>query len=550
MTTFGTRRVEPGWQLVTLGALALIAFFLVYPMAGMFARGVYVPGEGFSLRGYRVLFDERHQVLLNTLVLGMSVTALSIAVGGLLAYLVSRLRFRLAGIAAVLPVVGFVIPDIVVAQSWMLVLGNDGVVTNFLARFGIELPTLYGWFGLLFVMTLQNYPYAFATLYVGLKGMDRSLEEAAIGLGEPPWRVLTRVTIPLMVPSILAAVLLVFTHVINSFGVPAVLGGKVPVLAKAIYNEFLNEQGSHPLLQSSMSTLLVLAAIVLLWVQKTIVERRDFRMESMRAPERREPRGWRAWATNGVVLVYIALGAFPLVMVLVSSVSMAQGPNITYGTFTMRNFERAFSTAPQALKNSLLLATIATLLGTLFAMATAYCIVKKRTRLTSWLDMLLMVPLTVAGTVLGIALIGAFNGPWLVLTGGASIIVVAYFFRRMPFGVRSATGALYSLKDSIEEAAVSLGMRPISVFFRVILPVMWPAVLSAGVLIWVTTLSELSATLVLYSSGWGTIPVEIYQQIDSDRTALASAHSVILLAAVFLPLVLARLLGIKVLDSH
>jgi iron(III) transport system permease protein len=93
-------------------------------------------------------------------------------------------------------------------------------------------------------------------------------------------------------------------------------------------------------------------------------------------------------------------------------------------------------------------------------------------------------------------------------------------------------------------------MRPFHVFFKVILPVMWPAVLSAAVLIWVTTLSELSATLVLYSSGWGTIPVEIYQQIDSDRTALASAHSVILLLAVFLPLIVARLFGIKVLESQ
>ena len=549
MSTMSTRRIEPGWQLVTLGALALIAVFLVWPMAGMFARGVYTPTDGFSLKGYQVLFTERRHILTNTLLLGIWVTALSIIVGGVLAYLVSRYKFWLAGIAAVLPVVGFVIPDIVVAQSWMLVLGNDGVVTNWLAKYGIELPSLYGWFGLLFVMTLQNYPYAFATLYVGLKGMDRSLEEAAIGLGEPPWRVLTRVTIPLMVPSILAAVLLVFTHVINSFGVPAVLGMKVPVLAIAIYNEFLNEQGGHPLLQSSMSTLLVLAAIVLLWVQKRFVEKRDFRMESMRAPIRREPRGWRAWATNAVVILYIALGAFPLIMVLVSSVSVSAGPNITYGTFTLKNFERAFSTAPQALKNSLLLATAATLLGTLFAMVTAYCIVKKRSKLTPWLDMLLMVPLTVAGTVLGIALIGAFNGPWIVLTGGAFIIIIAYFFRRMPFGVRSAAGALYSLKDSIEEAAVSLGMRPAGVFFKVILPVMWPAVLSAAVLIWVTTLSELSATLVLYSSGWGTIPVEIYQQIDSDRTALASAHSVVLLAAVFLPLLLARLFGVKVLDT-
>jgi iron(III) transport system permease protein len=186
------------------------------------------------------------------------------------------------------------------------------------------------------------------------------------------------------------------------------------------------------------------------------------------------------------------------------------------------------------------LATAATVFGAAFSMATAYCIVKKRTGATKALDLALLVPLAVAGTVLGIALVATFNSGWLVLTGTWILMALAYFIRRMPLGVRSAASALYNLRDSIEEASISLGVKPIPTFFKVVVPVMRPAVIATAVLIWATTLSELSATLVLYYGGMSTIPIEIYQQIDSGRMAIASAFSVILLAAIFVPLFIAR----------
>ena len=186
------------------------------------------------------------------------------------------------------------------------------------------------------------------------------------------------------------------------------------------------------------------------------------------------------------------------------------------------------------------LATVATLFGAAFSMFTTYCIVKKRTRATRALDLALLVPLAVAGTVLGIAMVASFNSGWLVLTGTWILMALAYFLRRMPLGVRSAASALYNLRDSVEEASISLGVKPIATFFKVVIPVMRPAVVATAVLIWATTLSELSATLVLYYGGMSTIPIEIYQQIDSGRMAIASAFSVMLLAAIFLPLFVAR----------
>jgi iron(III) transport system permease protein len=278
----------------------------------------------------------------------------------------------------------------------------------------------------------------------------------------------------------------------------------------------------------------------LLVAQKALVERKNYQMESGRAPEPVRLVGTPKAVAIAVAAVFIAFSLVPLAVVFVSAFSATRGPVIFYGTFTTQNFVRAFEVAPDALTNSMFLASVATLFGVTFSMFTAYCIVKKRSSLTKLLDILLLVPLTVAGTVLGIALVGAFNSGWIVLTGTWVVMALAYFFRRMPFGMRAAASALYNLRDSVEEASISLGVTPIATFFKVIVPVMRPAVIAAAILIWVTTLSELSATLVLYYAGMSTIPIEIYQQIDSGRMAVASAFSVILLCAIFIPLFLAR----------
>ncbi len=153
-----------------------------------------------------------------------------------------------------------------------------------------------------------------------------------------------------------------------------------------------------------------------------------------------------------------------------------------------------------------------------------------------------MLPLTIAGTVLGIALVNTFNSGWLVLTGTWVIMALAYFLRRIPTSVRAAAGPLHNVRDSIEEASVSLGVPPLRTFFKVVMPLILPAIGSAALLMWVTSLSELSATIVLYYGGMSTMPIEIFQQVDSGRLALASAYSVVLLAAIFVPLLVARLL--------
>ncbi|MDQ7986483.1 iron ABC transporter permease [Pseudomonas sp. G34] len=537
----GTLRRDPVWLALAILSVSILAYFLLWPLVTMLGRSLVTEG-GLDFSGYIRFFTQRsyRDALTNTLILGAAVTICSMIVGGGLAIVAARCRFPFAGLVTVLPLVTLVIPDVVVAAAWILVLGKQGLVNSWLMPLGIELPSLYSWWGLVFVMTLNNYVYAFVAVFVGLKSMDRNLEEAAQSLGRPMARVIAGVTLPMLMPSIFAGALIVFTHVIGSFGVPAILGARTPVLAVKTYHEFISEMGGNPQMQTTMASLLVVLGAIALLIQKCVVERRQFQMESGRAPAPLAIRGWLASAATGSVLLIVALSTLPALVVIVTAFTPSFGPVLQYGDFTFDHVRHVLLRAPQPLYNSLMLATAATIAGTFFAVICAYLIVKRRSALTHTLEVLVTLPLTIAGTVLGIALINTFGSGTLVLTGTWMIMALAYFLRRVPTSVRAAIGPLHNLRDSIEEASMSLGVNPIRTFFKVVLPVVWPSVAAAAVLMWVTTLSELSATIVLYFGGMSTMPIEIFQQVDSDRMGLACAYSLLLLLIIFVPLAIAR----------
>jgi iron(III) transport system permease protein len=533
---------DPAWTAATVAALAVMSLFLLWPLVTTFAASFHGKSGAYGFGGYAAFFGARayRESLWNTLILGTAVTATSMTVGGALAILVARCRFPFAGWVAALPLVTLVIPDVVVAAAWTLVLGQQGIVNALLEPFDVRVPSLYSWWGLIFVMTLNSYVYAFVMILVGLKSMDRTLEEAALSLGRPMPRVFLGVTLPLILPSVFGAALVVFTHVIGSFGIPAILGARMPVLAVKAYNEFVSELGGNPQMQTIMASILVMLGVALLVAQKLLVERRQFQMESGRAPMPIRIRGVPATLAAGGVLAIVALSLLPAAIAMFTAFTPARGPVLNYGGFTLEHMATALAKARQPLWNSLSLAAIATLAGVLFSVAVAYLVVKRRSAATATLDVIVMLPLTIAGTVLGIALVNTFNAGWLVLTGTWIIMALAYFLRRIPNSVRAAVGPLHNIRDSIEEASVSLGVPPLASFFKVVLPLIKPAVWAAALLMWVTSLSELSATIVLYYGGMSTMPIEIFQQVDSGRLALASAYSVILMLAIFVPLAVAQ----------
>ena len=527
------------WGILTAISLALLLFFVLYPLAVLFSNSVTGQDGGFSLEGFRALLADSQylEAFGNTLVLGLVVTACTILVGVPFAYMVARYDFPLKNLVAILPVLTIVIPEIIVGQSWLLVLGNNGTLTNLLGDAGISLPSFYGWTGMVFSMTLVYYTYIYLGVLAALRGFDGQLEEAGLSLGTPPLLTQLRVLVPVLLPAVLVNALVVFTLVVGNFALAMLLGSRVPLLSVMTYNTFVSEMGGSPTLQSAMSVVSIAIVAIVLFVQKRVVERKVYTMTQGRAPAARRVRSWQAILYTGGVGLVILLSLLPLIVVFIAAFTKTSGPVMHWGSWSLASMQRALHGAPEPILNSLKFASLATVTGVAFAVLVSYLTIKKRSAFTQVLDYIVVLPLTISGTVLGIALVQTFNTGWLVLAGTSGIMVLCYAVRRLPFAVRNASSVLFNIPDSIEEASISLGVSPLMTFFKVILPAMKASIISAAILMWLTTISELSASIVAYSGGLETMPIAIFRQVDGGRLGMASAYGAALVTVIVLPII-------------
>ena len=527
------------WGILTAISLALLLFFVLYPLGVLFGNSVTGQDGGFSLEGFRALLADSQYVEAfgNTLILGLAVTTCTVLVGVPFAYMVARYDFPLKNLVAILPVLTIVIPEIIVGQSWLLILGNNGILTNLLGDAGISLPSFYGWTGMVFSMTLVYYTYIYLRVLAALRGFDGQLEEAGLSLGTPPFLTKLRVLVPVLLPAVLVNALVVFTLVVGNFALAMLLGSRVPLLSVMTYNTFVSEMGGSPTLQSAMSVVSIAIVAIVLFFQKRVVERKVYTMTQGRAPAAVRVRSWTAALYTGGVGMVIFISMLPLIVVFIAAFTKTSGPVMQWGQWSLASMQRALHGAPEPILNSLKFASLATVLGVAFAVLASYLTIKKRSASTQVLDYIVVLPLTISGTVLGIALVQTFNTGWLVLAGTSGIMVLCYTVRRLPFAVRNASSVLFNIPESIEEASISLGVSPLMTFFKVVLPAMKASIISAAILMWLTTISELSASIVAYSGGLETMPIAIFRQVDGGRLGMASAYGAALVTVIVLPII-------------
>ena len=533
----------PGWPwgILSTFCLVVLVLFVAYPIFVLTLNSLLDAQGNFALTGFRMVFGDAQYLLAirNTLVLGVLVTLSSMALGVPLAYVIARYDFPLKGLVAILPVVTIIIPEVIVGQSWLMVLGNNGLLSNTLRDAGIDVPSFYGWGGMIFSMTLIYYTYIYLGTLAALRGFDGQLEEASLSLGASPLATRIKVLMPTVAPAILVNALVVFTLVVGNFALSSMLGGQIPLLSVMTYSLFVSEMGGSPVLQSSLSVIMVLIVALVLFVQKRVVERKMVQMVQGRAPAPRRADSWQGSVLALLAAIVVLLSLVPLVAVFAGAFTLARGPVMHWGKWSTQSIERAFSLAPEPIWNSIFFAASATVLGTALALLISYLVVKNKSALSGLLDYVVVLPLTISGTVLGIALVQSFNTGWLVLTGSSAIMVICYVVRRLPFGVRNASSVLYNIPGSIEEASISLGVSPLMTFFKVVLPVMKTSIMSAAILMWATSISELSASIVVYSGGLETLPIAIFRLVDTGRIGLASAYGAILVTLILVPLALA-----------
>src|SRR5579871_1741760 len=383
------------WGVLTAICIIVSAVFVLYPLLTVTANGFQSAGGGFSVDGFRQFFGSRDYLegLRNTLALGLLVTTTSTLVGVPFAYIVARYDFPMKGLVSLLPIATIIIPEVIVCQSWLLLLGNNGFVTNALRTIvGIEIPSFYGWGGMAFVMTLTYYTYVYLGTLAALRGFDGQLEEASRSLGRTPAQTVFRIVIPTVIPAILVNAMVVFTLVVGNFAIAIILGARVPLLSVQTYNSFVNEMGGNPMMQSTLSLVMIALVASVLLVQKRVVERRLVQMMQGRAPAAIRVVSWQGGVLTGFVLLVIVLSFLPLATMFVAAFTESRGPVVRWGTVSLAGIERALTLGADPILNSLKFASLATVAGILFAVLASYLIVKKRTLATQVLDYLVVLP--------------------------------------------------------------------------------------------------------------------------------------------------------------
>jgi iron(III) transport system permease protein len=525
------------WFWLSVAALGLLSLFVLYPLLNILTASF--SGDGPSGWVRLVETPKYRQAIVNTLILASVVTLVCTAIGVPLAYVTARYSFRGKTIIALLPLITLVIPEVIAAQTWLMMLGNNGLITKGFREFGIRLPSFYGWFGLITSMSFIYYTYVYIGTVAAISKFDAQLEEAAQSLGTAPVLSRLRVMLPVIMPTILATALLVFTMAVGNFAISIILSHRLPLLSVVTYQAAVAEGASDITMQSTLASASILIVMVVLFFNRWIVKRGKYEIVQGRGAKPVPLRGVGGLAVAAASGLVVAISLLPLVTIVIGAFTKSRGPVMQWGEWTLDNLVRVFVTAPGPLVNSLTYAGIATFISIIFSALVSYLVVKKPNLLTPWIDYISAVPLALSGTVLGVALLATFNSGWLSLSGTASIIVLAYVVRRMPFGMRNGQAVLHNIPNSLEEASISLGVPPVQSFFRVVLPVMLPAVASAAILTWTTTVAELSASILVYSGGRETLPIQIFRLIDSGLMAYASAYGLVLVMVILLPIIVA-----------
>jgi iron(III) transport system permease protein len=499
---------RPGLVLLC-GAIALIVLF---PLSWLFIRAVGVDQS----RAWELLLSPgTREVIANSLLLMGGVTLFSVLLGVPLAYLTVRTNLpfrRFWSVAVALPLV---VPSYIGAFAFVSMFGPRGEVFSLLEPLGLEqLPTIYGLPGSILVITLYTFPYVFLTTRASLLSFDTRLVEAARTLNHSQWQVFRRVTLPHVRPAIAAGSLLAALYAVSDFGTPAIM--RLPVFTRQIYVEYRAFGQDYAALLSMQLLALVLLVLVLEW---WIRPDQDVQTEGGEgAGDNVVDLGrWRWPATLFPLGVSTLALAVPIAILLLWLVRADSGGRPSLA------FQWGYAL------NSVTVAAAAALVAALAALPIAYYAATSESRLATVFERATYVGFAVPGIVLALALVyfGAGYVPSIYQT--LPLLIFAYVIRFMPQAVGTIRTNTLQVDQQLMEAARTLGQTPIGAFRRITLPLIAPGVSAGAALVFLTTMRELPATLVLRPTGFDTLVTQIWRAQDAAYFQYAALPALLLL---------------------
>ena len=554
------RRIVTFPRLVLLIVTGLVLLYgVIYPNLIVITDSLQQNGD-WTLANYRTALTQRTiiEAMLNSIALSVGTVGLCAAVGVPLAFLFERYNFPGQRIFSVLAALPLVLPPLVGTIAFIFLLGESGIVARTVqSLFRMESApwSLRGWLALLLFHTYTMYPFFYVLTGAGLRRIDASLAESARSLGANPLFVLTRVVLPQLTPSLIAAALLTFMTSMASFSAPLFFGGSVRVLTLEIY--LARQRGD---IGMAVTETVILAAISLLAL--VVFQRyegtRKFVAATMKGATRRRELissgTARALASFAAIVFSVLLLLPVLTLILVSFAPEGSWTTQTLPTtYDLSNYVRLIN-EPQVSEvfvNSFLMSAVAAAAALIWSFCVTFLIARPTTSSQAggryWrriLSLLILIPWALPGTVVAVSIAEAYgqSSPLLgsfVLVGTFWILPVVYFLRFMPLVVRAVQANMEQIDPSLDEAAESLGARAWRRFIRVTVPLVWPGAVAGTLLAFVIALGEYVASVLVFVPSNRPISIAIESAMRDFDLGIAAAYGVVLIGIIAVTMVLA-----------
>jgi iron(III) transport system permease protein len=477
--------------------------------------------------------------MLTTLVLCISVAVAAPAVASPLAWLVARTDLPARRTIRALMTASFVTPPFLGAIAWeILAAPNSGILNRWwrdATGAADPLFDIYTLPGLVFVISCYTAPFTFVLVSNALDRIPADLEDAAGILGAGRWRTALTITVPLVVPAILAGALVAFLQAMTLFGSPAILAlpaGYHTVTTK-IFSLF--QFPPKPQLAAAAALPLLFVTVVLLVAQTRLLGRRGYTVVGGRSGDPRLTRlGRLRFPALILVLAILALPLFlPYAALLKASVSTFPGAPIAVENFTWRHLNFVFfefSQTRKAFWNTLVLALGTATLGTMLALVISYITARRAIAGSRFLEFLATAPVAIPGIVLGVGLFLAYTRPPLALYGTLWILLLAFLTIELPVAFQQLRSSFRAVHPELEEASRILGAGRLGTLARITAPLLKSGVVAAWCFIFIGVVRELSAAIMLFTANTKVLSVVIYDLNESgDLGAIAVLGTVMLL---------------------
>jgi iron(III) transport system permease protein len=543
-------------NLVIAAVVAAIAYLAVVPL-GYLLWGTFFDEQGFTLR----FFEEAYariglgEVAANSAVFALGSTVLSVTLGTTLAYLQVRTDVPLKRLIFAASLVPLIIPGILHTVAWILLFSpRTGLFNAWLEPlFGPRAFDIFSMPGMILVEGLHLSPLVFLLMAAAFRSMDPSLEESALMSGARLRTVVRRVTLPLVRPALMAAILIMGVRVLEAFEVAAILGPQCRcwVFVSRIFFALKTFPPKYGQAGALAMSLLILTTVGVYLYSRLSKRSRGFQTITGKGFRPRPlPLGRWRWPATILVLAYflVAVVMPSLILVYASTQPYYTAPSAeSFSRMSVENYVETF-TQPHALsafRNSLILG-LGTATFVMFLMAVASWLVV-RTRLRGrWLvDNLAFVPLVIPGLVLGVSLLFVYLRFPLPVYGTLWILFIAYATRFMPYGMRYASTSMYQISSELEESAQASGATWWQTFRRINLPLVMPGLIAGWIYVVLVSFRELSSSILLYSPGDEVLSVLLWERWENGQLSELATLGMIMVVTLLVLVIIASRLGTR-----